>query len=186
MLEQGKLQSLVSTKGKNTKRLGRGMGSGTGKTSGRGHKGAGARSGSVAMEGFEGGQTALYRKLPHRGFNSLTKGGVFTFTTDLVASLITSHDFHGDVVTKNDLVELGVCKLRDLKKQLKLIAGVKKLPLNVKIEADKASESTKKYLLVVATDTSVADVPSGEENAAPKKRSRKNAKAVEDNTEDSK
>ncbi|MDA0369496.1 MAG: 50S ribosomal protein L15, partial [Proteobacteria bacterium] len=51
------------------KRLGRGMASGTGKTSGKGHKGAKARSG-VAIKGFEGGQMPIYRRLPKRGFNN--------------------------------------------------------------------------------------------------------------------
>ena len=53
-----------------TKRLGRGIGSGTGKTSGKGHKGQWARSGGGVRPGFEGGQLPLYRKLPKRGFNN--------------------------------------------------------------------------------------------------------------------
>jgi large subunit ribosomal protein L15 len=53
-------------------RLGRGPGSGKGKTAGRGHKGQGARSG-VALNGFEGGQMPLYRRLPKRGFNNIFK-----------------------------------------------------------------------------------------------------------------
>ena len=52
------------------KRVGRGIGSGTGKTSGKGHKGAKARSG-VAIKGFEGGQMPIYRRLPKRGFNNI-------------------------------------------------------------------------------------------------------------------
>lgn len=54
---------------KNRKRIGRGTGSGTGKTSGKGHKGQKARSG-VAINGFEGGQMPIYRRLPKRGFNN--------------------------------------------------------------------------------------------------------------------
>jgi large subunit ribosomal protein L15 len=52
------------------KRLGRGEGSGLGKTSGRGHKGQRARSGGTVREGFEGGQMPLHRRLPKRGFNN--------------------------------------------------------------------------------------------------------------------
>jgi large subunit ribosomal protein L15 len=52
------------------KRVGRGMGSGLGKTSGRGHKGQKARTGASIRRGFEGGQTPLYRRLPKRGFNN--------------------------------------------------------------------------------------------------------------------
>ena len=55
---------------KAVKRLGRGIGSGTGKTSGKGHKGQNARSGGGVRPGFEGGQLPLYRKLPKRGFNN--------------------------------------------------------------------------------------------------------------------
>jgi large subunit ribosomal protein L15 len=55
---------------KKSKRLGRGIGSGTGKTAGRGHKGAGSRSGTTKKLYFEGGQTPLTRRLPKKGFNS--------------------------------------------------------------------------------------------------------------------
>jgi large subunit ribosomal protein L15 len=55
----------------NKKRVGRGMGSGIGKTSGRGHKGQRSRSGSRMMRGFEGGQMPLHRRLPKRGFNNI-------------------------------------------------------------------------------------------------------------------
>ena len=53
------------------RRVGRGLGSGLGKTSGRGHKGQKARSGGGVRRGFEGGQTPLYRRLPKRGFNNI-------------------------------------------------------------------------------------------------------------------
>lgn len=56
---------------KDRKRVGRGMGSGTGKTSGKGHKGQKARSGGGVRRGFEGGQTPLYRRLPKRGFTNI-------------------------------------------------------------------------------------------------------------------
>ena len=64
-----KLNTLISNKTKYKKRLGRGIGSGKGKTSGRGHKGQKSRSG-VAIKSFEGGQMPLYRRLPKRGFKS--------------------------------------------------------------------------------------------------------------------
>lgn len=57
---------------KNRKRIGRGIGSGTGKTAGKGHKGQKARSG-VAVNGFEGGQMPIHRRLPKRGFNNYTR-----------------------------------------------------------------------------------------------------------------
>ncbi len=59
------------TEKKSRKRLGRGVGSGLGKTSGKGHKGQKARSGGGVRRGFEGGQTPLYRRLPKRGFTNI-------------------------------------------------------------------------------------------------------------------
>lgn len=68
-MELGQLKPAVK-KQKRT-RVGRGMGSGLGKTSGRGHKGQKARSGGGVRRGFEGGQTPLYRRLPKRGFKNI-------------------------------------------------------------------------------------------------------------------
>jgi len=67
-----KLNTLISQGAKSKKRLGRGIGSSKGKTSGRGHKGQKSRSG-VAIKSFEGGQMPLYRRLPKRGFKSFKK-----------------------------------------------------------------------------------------------------------------
>ena len=64
------LQPVEGSKFK-AKRVGRGIGSGTGKTSGKGHKGQNARSGGGVRPGFEGGQMPLYRRLPKRGFNNI-------------------------------------------------------------------------------------------------------------------
>ena len=68
-----KLHELHPAEGSTTapKRLGRGSGSGLGKTSGKGHKGAKARSGGGKRPGFEGGQMPLYRRVPKRGFNNV-------------------------------------------------------------------------------------------------------------------
>ena len=73
-----KLDSLKPSKGsiKNKKRIGRGHGSGLGKTSGRGHKGAGQRSGNKRRAWFEGGQMPLARRLPRRGFSNIFKGEI--------------------------------------------------------------------------------------------------------------
>ena len=67
-----KLNSSGAKNKENKKRVGRGIGSGKGKTSGRGHKGQKSRSG-VAIKSFEGGQMPLYRRLPKRGFKSINK-----------------------------------------------------------------------------------------------------------------
>ena len=68
-MELGNLHPAV--KRQTRKRVGRGVGSGLGKNSGRGHKGQKARSGGGVRRGFEGGQTPLYRRLPKRGFNNI-------------------------------------------------------------------------------------------------------------------
>lgn len=68
-MELGNMKPAV--KKVNRKRVGRGIGSGLGKTSGRGHKGQKARSGGGVRRGFEGGQTPLYRRLPKRGFTNI-------------------------------------------------------------------------------------------------------------------
>ena len=68
-MELGNIKS--ATEKETRKRVGRGIGSGLGKTSGRGHKGQKARSGGGVRRGFEGGQTPLYRRLPKRGFTNI-------------------------------------------------------------------------------------------------------------------
>ena len=68
-MKLGELKPAVEKKDR--KRVGRGIGSGTGKTSGKGHKGQKARSGGGVRRGFEGGQTPLYRRLPKRGFTNI-------------------------------------------------------------------------------------------------------------------
>ena len=70
-----KLHELLYTEGarQDSKRLGRGQGSGQGKTAGKGHKGQGARSGGGVALGFEGGQTPIYRRIPKRGFTNVNR-----------------------------------------------------------------------------------------------------------------
>jgi large subunit ribosomal protein L15 len=71
----------------NKKRVGRGMGSGMGKTSTRGHKGQGSRSGSSLMRGFEGGQMPLHRRLPKRGFTNIFRTEYTVLNLDRIAEL---------------------------------------------------------------------------------------------------
>jgi large subunit ribosomal protein L15 len=71
----------------NKKRVGRGMGSGMGKTSTRGHKGQGSRSGSSLMRGFEGGQMPLHRRLPKRGFTNIFRTEYFVLSLNRIAEL---------------------------------------------------------------------------------------------------
>ena len=71
----------------NKKRVGRGMGSGMGKTSTRGHKGQGSRSGSSLMRGFEGGQMPLHRRLPKRGFTNIFRTEYTVLGLDRIAEI---------------------------------------------------------------------------------------------------
>jgi large subunit ribosomal protein L15 len=83
------LSNLRAPKKANTgrKRVGRGMGSGMGKTSTRGHKGQGSRSGSRLMRGFEGGQMPLHRRLPKRGFTNIFRTEYSVLNLDRIAQL---------------------------------------------------------------------------------------------------
>src|SRR5947209_4274072 len=83
------LSTLRSPKAANSnkKRVGRGMGSGIGKTSGRGHKGQRSRSGSRMMRGFEGGQMPLHRRMPKRGFNNIFRVEYTIVNLDRIADL---------------------------------------------------------------------------------------------------
>ena len=88
---------------KSVKRIGRGIGSGTGKTSGKGHKGQNARSGGGVRPGFEGGQMPLIRRLPKRGFTNNWKK---VYTTINVSDLEKLNE--GTVVTAELLKENGI------------------------------------------------------------------------------
>ncbi len=96
---------------KNRKRIGRGIGSGTGKTSGHGHKGQKARSG-VAIKGFEGGQMPLHMRLPKRGFNKPNRLSFNEVNLDRLQRAVDAGKLDaGQPVTVETLVEAGVCRL---------------------------------------------------------------------------
>jgi len=84
------------------KRVGRGIGSGLGKTSGRGHKGQKARSGGGVRRGFEGGQTPLYRRLPKRGFTNIHAKSYIEVTLTML------NKSKSDKVTAESLMEEGI------------------------------------------------------------------------------
>jgi large subunit ribosomal protein L15 len=103
-----KLHSIVKPENAltNKKRVGRGPGSGTGKTSGRGDKGQRARSGYSHKRGFEGGQLPLYRRLPHRGF----KNALFTVRYAVINLDDLEKFENGATVTPEILKEMGLVK----------------------------------------------------------------------------
>lgn len=111
------------------KRLGRGVGSGTGKTAGRGTKGQNSRSGGGVRPGFEGGQMPIHRRLPKRGFTNIFKKKI------AVVNIRDLSKFEsGSVVDEIELVRLGLVKgCRD---GVKLLAqGKIDIPLTVKVHA---------------------------------------------------
>ena len=107
-----KLNELRDNKGasKTSKRLGRGIGSGKGKTSGRGHKGQKSRSG-VALKGFEGGQMPLHRRLPKRGFNNIFRKNYQVVGIDRLQRAIDAGKLDaGAALSVTDLVGAGIVK----------------------------------------------------------------------------
>ena len=130
------LNSLIKNNKKKI-RVGRGIGSGKGKTSSRGHKGQKSRSG-VAIKSFEGGQMPLYRRLPKRGFKSLSKNNVAILNLSKIQSMLDK--------TNNDLkntLDLKILKEKKLinKKYLKLkILGTGELKEKFDITAHFASK----------------------------------------------
>ena len=135
-----KLHELHPAAGSTTapKRLGRGVGSGLGKTSGKGHKGAKARSGGGKRPGFEGGQMPLYRRVPKRGFHNIYRT---EYATVNVGRLEIFEN--GTVVTAETLKEAGlISKVMDGVK----ILGNGELTKKLTVEAAKFSGSAKEKI----------------------------------------
>ena len=129
-----RLHELKPPKGarKAKKRVGRGEGSGLGKTSGRGHKGQRSRSGGGVRPGFEGGQMPLQRRLPKRGFNNIFKK-VF-----VLVNLRDLGKFEaGSIIDPEGLVAAGVIKKADDKVKL-LGQGQVDKPLTIKVHSASA------------------------------------------------
>ena len=124
-------------------RVGRGIGSGKGKTSGRGVKGQKSRSG-VAIKSFEGGQMPLYRRLPKRGFNPISKKNIAILNLDKIQSYIdkksikTSDILNSDLLKRLNLINKNSIKLK--------ILGSGEIKDKINIEADLASKSAIKKL----------------------------------------
>ncbi len=119
-------------------RVGRGIGSGKGKTSGRGVKGQKSRSG-VSIKSFEGGQMPLYRRLPKRGFNPIEKKNVAILNWDKIQSFIDKKSVKtSEILNSNLLKKLKLINKRSSKLKI-LGSGVIKDKIN--IEADLASKS---------------------------------------------
>src|SRR5438034_3184542 len=142
----------------NKKRVGRGMGSGMGKTSTRGHKGQRSRSCSRMMRGFEGGQMPLHRRLPKRGFTNIFRTEYSIINLDRLAELGEQN------ITLELLVSQGLAHKNDLVK----ILGDGELKSAINVQAHKFSKSAQQKIAKAGGQAELIGgaVP---ENAAPKK-----------------
>ena len=135
MTEMKTLGNLTPAKGskQRRKRVGRGIGSGLGKTAGRGHGGQKSRSGGKVAPGFEGGQMPLYRRLPKRGFKNIFRIVYNEINLDQLGKLDSSV-----AVTPEVLIAAGLVK--DKKAPIKLL-GRGELAAGINIKVHKASKS---------------------------------------------
>ena len=141
-----KINQLKSNKtsGKSRKRVGRGSGSGLGKTSGRGVKGQKSRSG-VSISGFEGGQMPLYRRLPKRGFKNAFSKKIQKINFNTLSFLSKKHNLNLEKISERELFEKKI--FHKSKGKLKLLnVGKIEKPINIEISyaSKKAIEALEK------------------------------------------
>ncbi len=132
---------------KQRKRLGRGPGSGHGKTAGRGHKGYKSRSGSGVKPGFEGGQMPLQRRLPKRGFNNIFKKEFAIVSLSQLEAIAGS-----DVITTESLVQAGMVKKGAA---VKVLANGT-IGKAVKVQVEKVSAKAKELIEAAGGEVVVA------------------------------
>ena len=144
-----KLHELKPAEGsrKERKRVGRGIGSGTGKTAGKGHKGQNARSGGGVRPGFEGGQTPLFRRLPKRGFTNINRKEYAIVNLD---ALNRFED--GTEVTPELLIETGV--VSNERAGIKILAKGK-VEKKLTVKAHKFSSAAKEAIEAAGGQTEV-------------------------------
>ena len=126
---------------KNSKRLGRGQGSGKGGTASRGHKGAKSRSGYSKKLGFEGGQMPLQRRVPKFGFKNINRKEYTEINIDTIQNLVDSKKIKKEL-TLDDIILLQLAGKNDLVK----ILGRGKIDVPVKVSAHKFSASAKEAI----------------------------------------
>ena len=173
---------------KNKLRVGRGIGSGKGKTAGRGHKGQKSRSG-VAIKGFEGGQMPIHMRLPKRGFNNFTKKKYTEITTGKLQSFIDKGLLKVDKeIIENDLIE--ACNVKKSPNGIKLL-NKGELRSNIKITVSKATQSTIELINSLGGSVNILEIPKTKRNRKTTKKkdtktsSKDNVKEDSNRTEDS-
>ena len=167
---------------KNKLRVGRGIGSGKGKTSGRGIKGQKSRSG-VAIKGFEGGQMPIHMRLPKRGFNNFTKKKYTEITTGKLQSYIDN----GLLKIDNEITEtdfISSCAIKKGPNGFKLLnKGDLKSKINISIS--KATKSSIELIQSLGGTITILETPKTKRNRKVTKKANK-TKPEEDVSEDSK
>ena len=144
--------NLGSTKSR--KRIGRGIGSGTGKTSGKGHKGQKSRSG-VSIKGFEGGQMPIHRRLPKRGFTNINRVNYTELNLDKIQKLIDGKKIDPKkIISYKTLLDLGLVKSK--KAKIKLL-GKGEIKFKVDIEVSAFSESAKENIEKIGGSVIILD-----------------------------
>jgi len=136
-----KLNELTSSGNAKAFRKGRGVGSGNGKTAGRGHKGQNSRSGGGVRPGFEGGQMPLYRRLPKRGFNNTR------FATDYIEINVSDLEKFADGTTVDSavLADSGILSVSKVNDGIKVLGGGE-LTKKLVVKAKKFSASAKEKI----------------------------------------
>ena len=144
-----KLHELKPAEGSRSsrKRIGRGIGSGTGKTAGKGHKGQNARSGGGVRPGFEGGQNPLFRRLPKRGFTNINRKDYAVVNIEVL-----NHFDEGTEVTPALLIETGV--VSNERSGIKIL-GNGSLEKKLTVKAHKFSGSAKEAIEAAGGQTEV-------------------------------
>ena len=139
---------------KNRKRIGRGIGSGTGKTSGKGHKGQKARSG-VSIKGFEGGQMPIHRRLPKRGFTNINRVNYTELNLDSIQKLIDCKKIDPKkLISYNTLLNLGLVNSK--KAKIKLL-GKGDINVKIDIEVSAFSQSAKDSVEKIGGSVTILD-----------------------------
>lgn len=130
-----KLHELTYTEGarRDRKRVGRGQGSGNGKTAGKGHKGQNARSGGGVRLGFEGGQTPLFRRIPKRGFTNFTRKEYAIVNVEALNKFEKGTEVTPELLIETGLVGKELCGIK--------ILGEGELKVALTVKANKFSKS---------------------------------------------
>ena len=139
---------------KSRKRIGRGIGSGTGKTSGKGHKGQKSRSG-VSIKGFEGGQMPIHRRLPKRGFTNINRVNYTELNLDNIQKLIDGKKIDPKkIISYKTLMDLGLVKSK--KAKIKLL-GKGDIKIKIDIEVSAFSKSAKENIEKTGGSVTILD-----------------------------